>query len=133
MDRIKIPFSELRFSFAKSSGPGGQNANKLNTKVTMTWDPAASTCPESVIERFKQKYPRFVLDDGTIQIVCQVHRSQKANQDECITRLHELLNTVLRPPKVRKATKPKRSAVLDRLKSKKKDGEKKRLRSKNYE
>lgn len=133
MDKIKIPFSEFNFSFSRSSGAGGQNINKVNTKATLYWSPDLTTaCPVAVIERFKQKYSSFILEDGQVQIISQEHRTQKGNVDACIEKLHAMLNSVARPPKVRKATKPKRSAVLKRLSSKKKDSEKKQLRRKDY-
>ncbi len=133
MDKILIPFSELKFSFSRSGGAGGQNVNKVNTKVTMYWNmPHTTACSPSVLERFRERFGQFILDDGTVQLVGQQHRSQKANMDDCIDRLHAMLNEVRIPPKIRKKTKPKRSAVLKRLSSKKKDGEKKRLRKSDY-
>lgn len=133
MDRIKIPFSEFEFSYARSSGAGGQHINKVNSKVIMTWKFAETVaCSESVKERFRNKYGQFILDDGTVQIISQKHRSQKANMDDCIEKLHAMINDVRLPPKIRKATKPKRSAVLKRLTSKRKDSEKKQLRKKDY-
>jgi ribosome-associated protein len=133
MKPIHIPFSELSFSFARSSGAGGQNVNKVNSKVTMTWNAAQSpSCPPQVLERFIKLFPQYVLSDGSIQITEQSHRSQKANIDECIERLHRMLKQAAIPPKTRKPTKPKRSAVLKRLETKKKDSQKKRLR-KNWD
>ncbi len=133
MDKIKIPFSEFHFSFSRSSGAGGQNINKVNTKVLLYWSPDhTQACSLDVIERFKKKYSSSILEDGQIQIVSQEHRTQKANMDACIEKLHEMINSVARPPKVRKATRPKRSAVLKRLSSKKKDSEKKQLRRKDF-
>lgn len=130
---IRIPFSEFEFSFARSSGSGGQNVNKVNSKVTMTWKIfETSSCPMAVIERFKDKYGQFILDSGVVQIVSQKSRSQKTNMDDCIDKIHAMINDVRFAPKVRKATTPKRSAILKRLSSKKKDSEKKRLRSKDY-
>jgi ribosome-associated protein len=70
--------------------------------------------------------------DGEVQITSQKHRSQKMNMDDCISKLHELLATVLHPPKPRKKTKPTKSSVRKRLDSKKKDSEKKRLRKVDY-
>jgi ribosome-associated protein len=133
MDKIKIDISELSFSFARSSGAGGQSVNKVNSKVIMTWKIAeTSCCPAGVLVRFRDKYNQFILDSGEVQIISQKSRSQKANIEDCIEKLHHMLNEVLLPPKVRRPTKPKRSAVLKRLSGKKKDGEKKQLRRKDY-
>lgn len=133
MDKISIPFSELSFSFSRSSGAGGQNVNKLNTKVIMYWkmNETQSVSP-SVLERFKARYANYILEDGTVQLQSQKTRTQKANIDDCIDKLHTMLNSVLVPPKIRRPTKPKRSAVLKRLNTKKKDSEKKRLRKSDY-
>ncbi len=133
MDTITIPFSELRFSFSRSGGAGGQNVNKVNSKVVMNWDPSVSVCPPAVIKRFQQKFSQYVLADGTVQIMSQESRSQKENIDLCVRKLHDMLKAVARPPKLRRPTRPKRSAVLKRLDGKRKDSDKKRSRSKNYE
>jgi ribosome-associated protein len=133
MNHIKIPFSEFEFSFARSSGAGGQNINKVNSKVTLYWRIFDTTCcsPE-VIQRFREKFGTCILESGEVQIICQESRSQKKNQDICIEKLHQMLNSVAMPPKIRKATKPKRSAVLKRLQMKKKDSEKKQNRQKKF-
>lgn len=133
MNQIKIPFSELNFSFSRSSGAGGQNVNKVNTKATLEWDPSlSSACPPAVFERFRRRWPQYVLDDGRVQFSCQSSRSQKANIDECVKKLHEMLNAVARPPKLRKATRPTRSSIKKRLESKRKHSEKKSNRSKAH-
>lgn len=107
--------------------------NKVNSKVVMNWKIDGTTaCSAGVIARFKDKYGQFILDDGEVQIVGQKNRSQKANIDDCIDKLHAMLNDVLVPPKIRKKTKPKRSAILNRLSTKKRDSEKKRLRKSDY-
>lgn len=133
MTRITIPFSELHFLYSRSGGAGGQNVNKVNSKVTLEWNIGASpSITDAIQERFFAKFKGFITDEGIVQITSQRHRSQKDNQDDCIQKLHQMLDEVQFPPKPRKATKPKRSAVLKRLNSKKKDSEKKRLRKNDY-
>jgi len=128
---MNIPFEELTFSYSRSSGAGGQNVNKVNSKVTLEWlIDASPSIPLEIKVRFKERYKNFITIDGRVMITCQESRSQKMNQDECLKKLHRMLEVVRLPPKPRKKTKPKRSAVLDRLNSKKISGLKKRLRGK---
>ena len=129
MKSLQIPTKELHFSFSKSSGTGGQNVNKVNTKVTMRWN-TRLTCSFSkgLIERFQKKYHNRILADGTLVIQSQRYRVQARNIADCIEKLRGMLDAVAKPPKRRKATKPKRSAIEKRLTDKKKQSEKKRLR-----
>jgi ribosome-associated protein len=133
MEKITIPFSDLNFSYARSSGAGGQNVNKVNTKVQMHWDLTASPLlSPGMKERFRSRYPGYITDEGLVLITSQHSRSQKDNMDDCIRRLHEMIESIRFPPKPRRATKPTRSSVMKRLQSKKKDSEKKRLRKKDF-
>ncbi len=130
MSEINIAFSEFDFSYARSSGPGGQSVNTANSKVILHWniDQSTSLSP-SIITRFKEKYPHLINDQGQVYITSQLHRSQKKNMDDCIEKLYELLKTVQFPEKIRKKTRPKKSAVRKRLDSKRLHSLKKQNRS----
>ncbi len=132
-DRFVIPFSELNFSYARSGGSGGQNVNKVNSKVIMTWDlPQSPSLPQDVKERFLNKFPNLINADGLVLISSDKERSQKANVDDCIRKLHELIEKVAHPPRPRKKTRPTKSSVRKRLESKKRHGEKKEHRKKFF-
>lgn len=129
---IKIPYVEYVFSFSRSSGAGGQNVNKVNSKATLSWGIDNSpSCQRSVKERFKTKFKRFVFD-GRVVITSQKHRSQNMNIDDCISKLNEMLISVEFAPKARRSTKPTRNSVKRRLDSKKKDSNKKKMRSEKF-
>ena len=129
---MKIPYSEYKFTFSRSSGAGGQNVNKLNTKVTLSWDIEKSpSCYIGVRIRFLEKYQRFLVDKKVV-ITSQKHRSQAQNIDDCISKLNEMLESVAKAPKKRKPTKPTKGSVKKRLDSKKKLSSKKRFRSEKF-
>lgn len=118
---ITIPESELAFSFARSGGPGGQNVNKVETKVTVLFDPMASrvlTSEEK--ERIARSATiRGKLDaQGCIAISSQEHRSQSLNRRAAIEKLHELVALALRPKRRRIATKKTRASERERLAAK---------------
>lgn len=128
-NKIQIPLREFEFNFARSSGPGGQNVNKVNTKAHLTWDvQATSHLPDAVKRRFIEKYRRRIGKDGMFQITSQRFRDQGRNVADCITKLQELIRDVLQAPKPRKKTKPSRSSNQRRLNDKKAVAEKKSRR-----
>lgn len=130
-EKFVIPFSELSFSYARSGGAGGQNVNKVNSKVIMNWDLRNSpSLPWDVILRFRDRFRNFVSEEGIVQITSEKERSQKANIDDCIKKLHEMIEKVAVPPKPRKKTKPTKSSVRKRLDSKKLHSVKKESRRK---
>ena len=128
---MKIKTEELTYSFARSSGAGGQNVNKVNTKVTLNWDINASTSISSFVkERFTHKYNRFMTNEGIVKIVSQKYRTQSRNIADATEKLHELLETVAKPPKKRVNTKPTRSSIKKHIESKKNKGQIKKNRKK---
>ena len=127
--KIKIPLREFEFSFSRSSGPGGQNVNKLNTKALLRW-PIRSTrsLPPGVRERFLEKYKRRITGDGDILVTSQRFRDQGRNVADCLTKLREMILTVEAPPKTRRATKPSRGSKVRRRKAKEINSRKKQMR-----
>lgn len=128
----RVPRDQCRFSFSRSSGAGGQNVNKVNSKATLHWDLSTATIPADVLERLRARYGGFITQDNELQITSQENRTQKDNVEDCFDRLERMLENVWRAPKKRKATKPTYSSVVKRLNSKKKDSEKKRSRREKF-
>ncbi|EQC47476.1 alternative ribosome rescue aminoacyl-tRNA hydrolase ArfB [Bacteriovorax sp. Seq25_V] len=129
---IKIPYNEFTFSFSRSSGAGGQNVNKVNTKATLSWNMQNSdSCSEAVKKRFTDKYKRFIAG-GLVVISSQKYRSQSRNVDDCIEKLHDYINEVRLPPKARRETKPTKTSVKKRLDSKSIRSKIKKLRNEKF-
>ncbi len=130
-DRIEIPFTEFDFSFSRSGGPGGQNVNKVNSKVTLRWSVAKSpTLPADVRERFVQRYRRRITNDGEFVMHSERYRDQGRNVADCLEKLRELLLEVAVAPKRRRPTKPTRGSKERRLKEKRATSERKARRRK---
>jgi ribosome-associated protein len=128
---IRIPRDEFTFTFMRSSGPGGQNVNKVNTKVRLRWDVARSpSLPEAVRERFQRNYARRITTEGDLLITSQRYRDQARNIDDCLEKLRELLAAVATPPRRRKKTRPSRASKERRLQGKREQSERKRGRRK---
>ena len=126
---LEIPMSEFDFSFMRSSGPGGQNVNKVSTKVRLRWPvEATENLPEAVKERFLQRYRRRLTNEGEFILTSQRYRDQAKNVGDCLLKLRELIDAIIDPPKPRKKTKPSRGAKERRLKEKKQRGQRKEMR-----
>lgn len=125
-DQIQIPAEELRFTYARSAGPGGQNVNKVNSKAILHWDVSQSPhLPEPVKQRFLSRYRARITVLGEIVISSQLYRDQPRNIDDCQQKLKEMIIAVLQPPVVRKKTKPSRGVKERRLQSKREQSERK--------
>jgi len=111
-----IPDEELVERFVRSSGPGGQNVNKVATAVELRFDIANSpTLPEPVRARLLAKRDRRVTDEGVLVLSAQRFRTQDRNREDARERLQAFIATGLHAPKPRIATKPSRAAKKRRL------------------
>jgi ribosome-associated protein len=113
---ITIPEQELVERFVRSTGPGGQNVNKVATAVELRFDVAQSpSLPESVRERLLAKRDRRVTGDGVLVISAQRFRTQERNRDDARLRLAAFIESGLHAPKPRIATRPSRASKERRL------------------
>ena len=117
---IAIPDDELEFSFSRSSGPGGQNVNKVSSKATLRWAAVASRqLPPGVRERFLAKYGNQLTKDGDLVIYSQESRDQPKNIEACREKLRAMIASIVIPPKKRRPTKPTKGSKVRRLNDKK--------------
>ena len=119
-DNISIDENQLVFKFSRSQGPGGQNVNKVNTRVTIYFNVANAESftdaqKRTVLARLKTRADKT----GVIRVFSQKHRTQKANKAAATKRLVELLAQALQTPRKRRKTTVPRYAIEQRLKEKK--------------
>ena len=113
---LSIPDTELDWSFSRSSGPGGQNVNKVSSKATLFWDVAQSpSLPNVVRQRFLEAFRNKINKQGQLVLSSQRFREQPRNVRACLEKLQELLTLVESPPRRRKKTRPPRSATERRF------------------
>lgn len=116
---VTIAEEELRFEVSRSGGPGGQNVNKVETRVAVCFD--VETTPALSAEqkrRVRERLRTRISKVGVLRVVCQVHRSQSANREEAVRRFVELLGEALAEEAPRVATRPTRAARERRLREK---------------
>lgn len=128
-ESLRIPEEQLQWSFARSSGPGGQNVNKVNSKATLRWRDASAFLSMAQWKRFQRLAKRYLTTDGEIVIQSQEHRDQAQNIEACRQKLRELVRASLKPPKRRVPTKPTKASRRRRLDNKRRTSDKKQMRS----
>lgn len=128
--QIAIPRRELRFTFVRSSGPGGQNVNKVASKAVLRWAVGESgAIPEAVRARLLTRSARQINDRGELVLTSQRYRDQPRNVADCLEKLRNLIVACSRTPRPRKKTRPTRASKESRLGAKRAASEKKRRRA----
>jgi ribosome-associated protein len=128
-DSLSIPTSEIQFTFARSGGKGGQNVNKVETRVELWFDVNGSpSLTESQRHQIREELRHRIDSTGILRIVAQESRSQWRNREDALRRFEELLRRAMMPKKKRVKTKMSAAGKFRRIEEKKHRGEKKRLR-----
>lgn len=129
---ITIPGSALIFKFSRSSGKGGQNVNKVSTKVELVFPIDELRASDEIKSIVRKKLQTKIDTEGIIRIVSQESRSQWQNKQIAIEKLSEMISNASFVDRHRVATKPTRSSKKQRVDGKKKDGKLKVLRRKHF-
>lgn len=127
-DRLSIPAAELQWRFGPSGGPGGQHANTANTRAELVFEIAESMV---LTDRDRDRLDRAF--GPRLRVVVDETRSQSRNKDLALARMAERLAEALRPPRVRRATRPGRGAKERRLEAKRQRSQRKTMRSNNWD
>ena len=131
---ITIPSDELELTFSRSKGPGGQNVNKVNSKVTLHWDiKNAKSIPARLKQRIYSKYAGKISKEGKLVITSQKSREQHQNRTDCYQKLRLIIQEAERTRKPRKRTKPTKASKQRRLDHKKRRGQIKAGRQSRFE
>ncbi len=128
-DQLSVPLREFKFTFSRSPGPGGQNVNKVNSKVTLRWEiDNNASLPMPVKSRFTKKFVRRFNKQGEFLLTSHRFRDQGRNVADCLNKLREMILSVATVPKPRKKTKPSKASNRRRLDGKRRNADKKRSR-----
>ena len=121
---MKVPREKLEIGFSRSSGPGGQNVNKVSTRAEVRFHlESADWLPAAVRKRLAGLYPRRLNRDGEFIVVSSRYRSQGRNLEDCIEKLEGFIERATRLPKRRIPTRKTRASNERRLEGKKRRGE----------
>ena len=126
---LQIPLREFHFTYARSSGPGGQNVNKVNSKALLRWSVTTSIhLPELVRQRLLSRCRRQITAEGDLLVTSQRFRDAGRNTADCLEKLRRMLAEAAEPSRPRKPTRPTRSSIRRRLDNKLRQSQKKRRR-----
>ena len=130
-DKITLPGSDLEWSAVRASGPGGQNVNKVNSKIELNFDFESTVALNDHVKERLRKAAKNTMDgEGRIQVISQKTRDQGKNLADARDKLREMILEALVIPKKRKPTKPSKGATKRRIETKKIVSKKKAARKK---
>jgi ribosome-associated protein len=131
---VRIPLHEIMVQAISGGGPGGQHVNKSATRIALQWNVRTTRAlREDQRERALAKLGSRLDSDGAVRIVAGEYRSQQQNRRAALERLRELVARALLVPRVRRATKPTRGSIEQRLTSKKRQGARKQERRRDFD
>jgi ribosome-associated protein len=126
---VSIPARDLAWVAVRASGPGGQNVNKVSTKVALTFDLAGTSALDAATKaRLADAYPSYIDGRGQLTVTSQATREQPRNLEDARAKLRDMIARALVVPKKRKKTRPTKGSQRRRLEAKHHQGEKKQNR-----